>query len=351
VHPFVSVIVLNYNGLKHLAVVLASLEAQSYDRSRFEIILADNASADSSVAFTREHFPNVVVDILDQNYGFADGNNKAARKARADVLAFLNNDTEADTKWLEELVRAYEHEPTGIYGSQAYNFFKRDFSANSVAKLTAWGIPTNVNVYRRREELADVIQPTMYADAAGMLISKQIFFELGGFDPSYFAYEEEKDLGWKGWLMGYPSYVVPTSMYYHKGGATLGEHSTKAIYLLWRNGLRNLIKYPEAKQLLTMAPLHVAFSLAVYLRIFLPLKRYRLILAMLAAYGMGLVRLPWLLVDRRTYQAQRKISDQELRDRGLLLNLPQSLGLSRAFMRRRAELAGDAQESQALPEK
>jgi GT2 family glycosyltransferase len=336
--PFVSVIVLNFNGQRHLEVVLSSLERQSYPRNRYEIILADNGSTDDSLNFTEEHFPNIKIHRLEKNYGFAEGNNQAARQADGNVLAFLNNDTEADEYWLEELVRAYQENPDAMYGSQAFNFFHRTISANSVAQLTAWGIPTKTNVYRVRKELESGLHPSMYADAAGMLVQKDIFFLLGGFDSSYFAYEEEKDLGWKGWLLGYPSYVVTASVYYHKGGATLGEHSFRAIYLLWRNGLRNIIKYPNGPSLLTILPLHVAFSLGAFLRIFLPLRRYRLLVAMLGAYIAAVIRLPWLLRERAYYQRNRKKSDRQLKQAGLWLSLSASLALSRIFMRRRAAL-------------
>lgn len=336
--PFVSVIVLTYNGLRHLETVLASLERQSYPRQHYEIILADNGSTDSSLEFTRRRFPNVRIEDLGRNHGFAAGNNLAAHRAHGNVLAFLNNDTEADSRWLEALVLAYQADPNAMYGSQAYNFSHRDISANSITKLTTWGIPTNVNVYRRRSEIPDGVFLSMYADAAGMLVGKELFFKLGGFDPTYFAYEEEKDLGWKGWLLGYPSFVVTRSVYYHRGGATLGEHSFRAIYLLWRNGLRNVVKYPSARWLLSMVPLHVLFSLGVYGRIFLPLRRYRLIGAITGAYLTTLLRLPWLLRQRIRWQRQRTISDHELHGRGLHLTLRQSLGLSREFMRRRASL-------------
>lgn len=337
--PFVSVIVLNYNGLKFLQTVLSSLEGQSFPRDQFEIILADNGSSDESCAYVAQHFPRVIIDRLEKNYGFAEGNNIAAKRARGQVLAFLNNDTEADTHWLSALVEAYRQHPDGIFGSQAFHFARRDRSANSVAKLMAWGIPTNINVYKQRQDLPTTMELSMYADAAGMLLSKSIFFELGGFDPSYFAYEEEKDLGWKGWLLGYRSYVVPTSVYYHHGGATLGEHSFRAIYLLWRNGLRNIIKYPSGLHVWLMLWWHIGYSLGSYVLIFSRAGRWSLIGAMFKAYGNLIIDLPRLLQQRATWQRRRVVRDGQLAELGLQLNVRQSLRLAKNFLGRRQGLS------------
>lgn len=337
-HPFVSVIVLNYNGLQHLQTVLTSLEKQTYPADKYEIVLADNGSSDESITYTQQHHPRVRTMVFEKNFGFAEGNNIAARKVSSEVLAFLNNDTEADPAWLEALVSAYEHDQNGIYGSQAYQFNKRHIGANSVAKLMAWGIPTNVNVYKSRETISSEIEETLYADAAGMLIGRNVFLALGGFNPSYFAYEEEKDLGWKGWLLGHKSYVVPASIYFHKGGATLGKFSNRAIFLLWRNGLRNLIKYPTTMLLWPMLILHVGYSLSSLLLIFLPQKRVTLAWSIFKAYASIITELPTLLRQRKEIQRGRVVSDRDLQKRGLLLGPLGSLHLAFSFLQRRRSL-------------
>jgi GT2 family glycosyltransferase len=335
--PFASIIILNYNGLQHLDTVLRSVEKQAYPREKFEIILADNASTDSSCAFVRENYPKVRIINFSKNFGFAEGNNLAAKQAEGEVLAFLNNDTEADSNWLAELLAAYKKEPRAMYGSQAFNFKQRNVSANSIAFLMAWGIPTNINVYRPRNEIKTGIFPSLYADAAGMLIGKNFFEKLNGFDKSYFAYEEEKDLGWKGWMGGIPSYVVTSSVYYHKGGSTLGEHSAKAIFLLWRNGLRNLVKYERSIHFIPSLLLHTAFSFAVWIKIFIPMHRGLLLFSMLRAYFRIVIDLPKLFSIRRKYKKTRKGAYSEMRKKRIILNLFQSLKYSKTFIKRRQE--------------
>src|SRR5689334_17682620 len=102
--PLVSVIVLNYNGLRHLETCFISLQALDYPADRVELLLVDNGSSDGSVAFMTTRFPGVRVHQTGSNLGFAGGNNAGAVVARGDYFAFLNNDTKVDPAWLRELV-------------------------------------------------------------------------------------------------------------------------------------------------------------------------------------------------------------------------------------------------------
>src|SRR5690349_5210297 len=91
-YPTASVVVLNYNGLKHLETCFRSLLALDYPRDRLELMLVDNGSSDGSVAFMREHFPGVRVVETGANLGFAGGNDFGAEQADGQYVAFLNND-------------------------------------------------------------------------------------------------------------------------------------------------------------------------------------------------------------------------------------------------------------------
>ncbi|MFQ5578334.1 MAG: glycosyltransferase family 2 protein, partial [Anaerolineae bacterium] len=102
-HPTVSVIVINYNGRQHLTTCFESLLALDYPPDALELILADNASADDSVALVRRRFPSVRIIAHPQNYGFAGGNNRAAEQAGGRYIVFLNNDMRVQPDWLKSL--------------------------------------------------------------------------------------------------------------------------------------------------------------------------------------------------------------------------------------------------------
>src|SRR5436190_2997233 len=103
--PTVSVVVLNYNGLKHLDTCFLSLGALEYPKDRLELILTDNGSSDGSVEFMRKRFPQVRVVETGGNLGFAAGNNFGVERATGQYVAFLNNDTRVEPDWLSELVK------------------------------------------------------------------------------------------------------------------------------------------------------------------------------------------------------------------------------------------------------
>ncbi len=109
--PFVSVVVLNYNGLRYLDGCLGSLERLDYPHDRYEVVLVDNVSGDGSVEVAEKRYPFVRVVRNDRNLGFAGGNNVAMRSTAADYVVLLNNDTEVEPGWLGALARAAEEDP------------------------------------------------------------------------------------------------------------------------------------------------------------------------------------------------------------------------------------------------
>src|SRR5205085_6066790 len=105
-YPAVSVVVLNYNGLKHLDPCFRSLAALDYPTNRLELMLVDNGSTDAALAFMREHFPSVRLEEAGSNLGFAAGNDLGAERATGQYVAFLNNDTRVEPTWLKEMVKS-----------------------------------------------------------------------------------------------------------------------------------------------------------------------------------------------------------------------------------------------------
>ncbi len=102
----VSIIIPNWNGKDLLADCLGSLNKQTF--KDFEIILVDNGSSDDSIEYISNHFPKTKVIKLDKNYGFAKAINSGVKNSMAKYVVFLNNDTEVDKSWLENLVKCAE---------------------------------------------------------------------------------------------------------------------------------------------------------------------------------------------------------------------------------------------------
>src|SRR5512135_3557568 len=137
--PVVSVIIVNYNGLSHLKECLDSLRGQTF--RDFETILVDNASADNSAAFVKEHYPEVSIIENRENLGYGGGNNAGIRESQGKYVVLLNNDTKVDPHWLQRLVETAEKDGTiGMCASKILNYYHRDIIDNTRLLLYRDGI-------------------------------------------------------------------------------------------------------------------------------------------------------------------------------------------------------------------
>ena len=244
--PTVSIIIPTYNGRLHLEECFHSLSALDYPREQREIIVVDNGSSDDSVAYLTAQYPEAIIVQNEQNLGFAAACNMGAERARSTYLAFLNNDTRVDPEWLQELTRSIETPTSG--------------SENVVCvagRIVGWdgqlldydgGI---VNFHGHGHHLragqpvsagATDLQPTIFACAASMLIQRNVFLDVGGFDTDYFAYFEDVDLGWRLWLFGYQVLYCPNAIVFHRGQGTVALAKAERKKLLERNGLFTIFK-------------------------------------------------------------------------------------------------------------
>lgn len=301
--PEVSVVILNYNGRQHLETCLGAVEAQEV--IAFECILVDNGSSDGSVSFVRERFPWVRLVELDHNTGFAAGNNRGAELATGRLLAFLNNDTRAESRWLKELCQGlderrgvafatsrivYMHDPTiidsaGDSVTRAGGAFKRGHGASIERYLDP--------------------QEVFGACGAAFVVPRAVFNEVGAFDEDFFLSHEDVDLSYRLQLRGYRCAYVPDSVVHHAVSATLGRVSDRSIYYGQRNLEWLYLKNTPFKLLLLSLPLHVVYvaAAAVY---FTGMGKLSIFIA---AKWAALKGFRHILSKRNAVQASRRASD------------------------------------------
>ena len=333
--PAVSIIVVNYNGGDYLKDCFESLSKINYPKDKYEVIMADNASSDSSVEYAKNNFEFVKVIEFEKNCGFGGGNNRAAKIAKGEYLAFLNNDTQVDNNWLMECVKYIVGERKTICSSSMLNYYARDKIAGSVVKMTSFGMPlaTDMGVgYSPQERSAQYI---FYPIGSGMLIRRDAFLSLGGFDSSYFMYGEDVSLGWKAWLWGYKVVTVPSSIYWHRvrGSLSKGSRSPMYIYLMWRNNLLNILKYADFWNLMKMLLLFSMASVGSSI-FFLKKREFSLIVAIFRSYLSFTKSSHVTLGERKSIQSKRMISDAELYEKGIFLPIGNSIREAMRFMRK-----------------
>lgn len=209
--PLVSIIIINYNGKSYLEKCLESIKKIKYDN--LEIIVVDNNSTDGTMEFLVQNYPSIITLKLDKNYGFAKPNNVAAKIAKGDFLLFLNNDTEVTPNFLTELVQVLVgNDQIGICQSLL-------LKPNGEIDSSGDFIDTIGVVYNSKEPI-DKIREISSARGASMIIRKELFLDLEGFDEQFFVSFEDVDLGWRTWIKGYKVVINPKSVVYHHGGKT-----------------------------------------------------------------------------------------------------------------------------------
>lgn len=260
-HVLVSVIIVNWNGVKWLEDCFHSLKNQTY--ANVEIIVVDNASTDQSVAWIKKHAPYVNVIVNKKNEGFAQGNNIGYKHAKGTYIVFLNNDTRVTPSFITELVDVMDKD-NSIGGVQSKILLMDDpHRLDSIgAFLTVTGFLYH-NAFGQLDKKEFDLPINLYtAKGACMMFRAETLgkVEVGGniFDPDYFAYFEETDLCHRVWLAGYRIVYAPRSIIYHKMGATSGSMNAAYIqYHSFKNRIRSYLKNFGLLWLFTIFFVHV----------------------------------------------------------------------------------------------
>jgi hypothetical protein len=262
--PLVSVVIVNYNGKELLQQCMNS--ALNSDYPNFEAILVDNGSTDGSVKLVKELFgddPRVKLILNGRNLGAATGRNMGSRMAKGEYLAFLDNDTKVDSLWLKEAIGLMERGPTiGAIQCKLLLMNERDKFDYAGDYLSQYGFLIQRASFGEVDNgQLDKVAEIFSAKSAGMIVRRDVFNRIGGFDEDYFVYVEETDLCWRIWLNGYRVVFVPTSIVYHAFGneAKLRLSHTKFLskYHGTKNYITTLIKNLDTWNLLKILPLHI----------------------------------------------------------------------------------------------
>ncbi len=244
--PAISVVIPNFNGVEHLRTCLSSLRKLDYPRDQLEIIVVDNASADESVAYLEGGFSSSVTIIRNtENLGFAAACNQGARAATGAYIAFLNNDTRVDPRWLRELIAPIlaaraNNDPTLVCASAQILSWDGEFIDYIDGRINLFGNGFQVDHGHRRVLSTDRAEPynVPFACGGSMLIDRAIFLDVGGFDEDFFALFEDVDLGYRLWAFGMRIVVAPKALTYHKMHSTVNAQAiAKRERLYVRNSL------------------------------------------------------------------------------------------------------------------
>jgi GT2 family glycosyltransferase len=257
--PLVSIIILNYNGKKWLETCLPSWRKEKYPNK--EILIVNNGSTDESGEFVQKNFPEVRLIEVKPNRGFAGGNNYGAKKAKGKYVLILNNDTTVSPNFLQPLVTAMEEDETiGVLQPEMRNMRYKEKHDAVASFYTATGFlyhygymqPITMKQYKKEFSCYSI-------KGACMLMRRDEYLALGGFDEEFVCYVEESDLCHRVWLSGKKVLYYPKSYLYHWGGGDMSimEKGETTVFRSFRNRFVSYIKNLNMLNLLKVLPLHM----------------------------------------------------------------------------------------------
>lgn len=251
-----AIVILNWNGAEMLRRFLPPVITHS---TGAEIIVADNASTDDSLKILGKEFPSVRTIVLDKNYGFAEGYNRALAQVEADVFVLLNSDVLVTEGWLCPILKYLEENPDCAacqpkilqYDNGPTTRF--EYAGAAGGYIDRYGYPyCRGRIFGTIEEdygQYDTTASIMWASGAALVIRATDWRQTGGLDGSFFAHQEEIDLCWRLHSRGRDVVCCPESVVYHVGGGTLPQGNPRKTYLNFRNNLLLLYKNLPTEEL------------------------------------------------------------------------------------------------------
>ena len=275
----VSIITINYNGLKDTCELIESLPLE--DKS-LEVIVVDNASKEDEASVIEARYPAVKTIRSNKNLGFAGGNNIGIKAAQGKYLFFINNDVilKPQTSGISHLISRLETDAKIGMVCPKIRFAWGDnpIQFAGYTPLSRYTMRnSSIGFGESDKGQYDTAHITPYAHGAAIMVKREVLEKVGLMPECYFLYYEELDWSMMFTRSGYSIWYEPACTIYHKESQTTGQNSPLKTYYLTRNrllfvkrnihGLRRYITYTYL--LLVVAPrdickyiLHRQFNLA-----------------------------------------------------------------------------------------
>ncbi len=236
-----AVIIVNYNGLPHISECVRSVIEQSY--SPIEIVVVDNASQDGSLELIKKDFPQVKLIQTGYNAGWGIACNVGIHATESEYVVLLNNDALMDKDCVKKMVEASRLNPR--YGSVASRILLWDKpELTEVCGLVIYPDGSSCGRGRLQPANSYLTQEEVFcANDCCCLYRRSMLQEIGDYDPDFFIYCDETDIGWKHQLAGWKCIYTPDAIAYHAHSQSAGSYSVLKAFHVERNRLYICMKY------------------------------------------------------------------------------------------------------------
>lgn len=239
-NPLVSVIVVTLDNSVLLEKCLKSLKSQSY--KNLEVICVDNGSKENIKSVLDAVYPGCIYIRLEENLGFAGGNNEGFKKASGEYLALINNDAVASPGWIESMAAVLDNDPEVGQAASIIVDGNDPQALDSIGLGIAFdGMSRQVHKGEPVPELKEP-KPVLVASGCACMYRAAALKEVGFFDDDFFAYCEDTDLGLRLRFAGWKAAAAPGAVVTHFYSRTLGKYSRDKLFLVERNHFWVVVK-------------------------------------------------------------------------------------------------------------
>jgi len=237
------------------------------DYLNLRIIVADNGSTDDSIAFVQANYPHIQILDHHTNEGFAGGYNWALQRVEADYYVLLNSDVQVSNGWINPVIHLMEQDKRIAAAQPKMRSFHEPSLFEYAGAAGGWidflGYPFSrgrvFDICETDEGQFDRAENIFWASGAAMFVRASVYHEMKGFDPYFFAHQEEIDLCWRMQLAGYKIMACPNAKVFHVGAGTLPRGGRK-VFLNFRNNLIMLTKNLPVEELIWKIPCRFALD-------------------------------------------------------------------------------------------
>jgi hypothetical protein len=308
----VSIVIVNYNGLKWLKDCFDSIEQQNY--KDIQIIMVDNDSKDESVDFVLKNYPQVEIVYSKSNLGFAGGNNLAIEHIKGEYVILLNNDTKVEKNTIGNLVKALDNNKK-IGSVQAKLVLMNEPEKLDICGAF-WTGSTFLYYYgcfkNKNLEIYNKPMKVFSNKGAAQMIRKSIIDKIGLFDDDFWSYYEETDFCHRVWISGSECWYEPSAVVYHaNGGTSLNFKNEFVQFHNYKNKLMSFIKNFDKIELIMIIPKYIFMTIMISFIYFLQGK-FKMGLAIYKSYIWNIVNLKSNLGKRKTIQNFRERDDKSI---------------------------------------
>lgn len=307
----VSIIISNYKDINNLKLCLKSIKENVHIKG-VEVIVVDYGTINLR-SHIKRYYQFVKLIQLRNDLGVSAQRNIGALISKGKYLFFLDNDTYVCKDCLEQLIKVLENDPN-IAAVQPKTLILTNPKYINTAGgfMNIIGNPCLRGYLEEDKGQYSDISEIFYSQGSGFVIQKDVFINIGMYDPSYYIYFDDTDLCFRIWLYGYRVVYVPNAVLYHKIGL-IRKISPRKISYYERNKIITLMKNLESKQLIIYLPIAIIYSIVVRALSAIKHRDIKILIAILRGYLWIVKNIKEIIRKRHYVQLRiRRVSDKFL---------------------------------------